>query len=489
LNSHLLAFVVIIGLGILSMALVRRLFATHIGQEKYRDWCLIWLFTVTASFWSYSVWINFAALAAIAYVFNKKLNNRPTLFIIMTFAAPSLYAAVPGFGIINYVTLIDHYRFVSLAVFLPFLFEKRKTKVLPFGSLFTDKLVFIYLSISFFVFAFDDAITGSMRRSLNLFIEMFLPYFVISRGGTSTKEIRESTMSLAFSIALLGLIAAVESWKSWLLFGSIAEALGIDNSALTYLDREGFLRGQTVFGHPIIQGYCAGVALIFIMGGVHRALSSWRSYVVTASLILSVCVFAISRGPWVGTSVSVILFILLVSKGAKGLLNIFLLLVIAMALLSTPLGSSVREFLPFIGSVDPGNVTYRQRLLEITWDILLHYPVFGPPASFGLFQLEELRQGQGIIDLVNTYVGIGLASGFVGIFFFLSVPIKVCYDLTRSPKVQLSAEEKNLRATICAALVGTLVTIGTASSIGLIPWVLWILIALGSLLTQNRHAN
>jgi hypothetical protein len=483
-----LAFVVIVGLGILSMALVSRLFVSQIGEEKYRHWCLVWLFTVTAAFWSHSIWINFAALAVIAFVFNEKLKNRPMLFIIMTFATPSLDAIVPGFGIINHITVIDHYRFVSLAVFFPFLFEKREMKLPPFGSLFIDRLVIAYIAVSLLVLAFDDSITGSMRRSLNLFIEIFLPYFVISRSGINTAEIRQSTMSLAFSVSILGLIAAVEGWKSWLLFGGIAEALGVD-IALSYVDREGFLRGQTVFGHPIIQGYCAGIAFIFLLGSAQRHISNWKSYVLPAILILSVSVFAISRGPWVGMAASIVLFILLVSKGAKGLLNIFFLILIVGTLLSTPLGNSAREFLPFIGNVDTGNVTYRQRLLEITWDLLMYYPVFGPPASFGLFQLEELRQGQGIIDLVNTYVGVGLASGFVGIFLFLSMPLKVCFDLTRKSKADLSAEERNLRATICAATVGTLITIGTVSSIGLIPYILWLLIALGTLLTQNRHAN
>jgi hypothetical protein len=489
LSSHLFAFVIITSLGILSMALVRSFFLKQLEVAVYRDWCLVWLLTVTASFWSFSVWINFATIAVIAHIFNKRLKNRVALFIVITFAAPSLYVTVPGFGIVNHLTLIDHYRLASLAVFLPFFLSKSKIKTPPIGSLVMDKLVLSYIAISFLVFAFDDAITGSMRRAVNLFIEMFLPYFVISRGGSTSKDIRESTLSLVFSVSLLGLIAAVEGWKSWLLFGSIADYLGIDNAVLSYVDREGLLRGQTVFGHPIVQGYCAGIALIFLMGCAQKGDSTWKSKVIPALLVLSVSIFAISRGPWVGTAASVILYILLVSKGAKGLLNVFFLLVAVMALLSTPLGNSVQEFLPFIGSVDSGNVTYRQRLLEITWDLLLYYPVFGPPASFGLFQLEELRQGQGIIDLVNTYVGVGLASGFVGIFSFLSMPLKVIYDLTRRPNLELPLEERKLRATICAALIGTLITIGTVSSIGLIPYALWILIALGSLLTQNRHVR
>ena len=34
--------------------------------------------------------------------------------------------------------------------------------------------------------------------------------------------------------------------------------------------------------------------------------------------------------------------------------------------------------------------------------------------------MEDLRQGEGIIDLVNTYLGVALSYGVIGLFFFLS---------------------------------------------------------------------
>jgi O-antigen ligase len=85
--------------------------------------------------------------------------------------------------------------------------------------------------------------------------------------------------------------------------------------------------------------------------------------------------------------------------------------------------------LPFLGGhVDSFNVVYRQRLWDRAWQIIQQSPMLGDDAA--LLQMQDLRQGQGIIDLVNTYIGILLDNGFVGLSLFLAFIlgplIKVC---------------------------------------------------------------
>ena len=52
------------------------------------------------------------------------------------------------------------------------------------------------------------------------------------------------------------------------------------------------------------------------------------------------------------------------------------------ALVLLPGGEKIIDHLPFVGSVDGGNVTYRQRLFEVSMGVLWQNPVFGsfPPA-------------------------------------------------------------------------------------------------------------
>jgi O-antigen ligase len=75
--------------------------------------------------------------------------------------------------------------------------------------------------------------------------------------------------------------------------------------------------------------------------------------------------------------------------------------------------------LPFFGGqVDNFNVVYRQRLFDRSWQVIQESPMLGDQAA--LLKMQDLRQGEGIIDLVNTYMGILLENGFVGMTLFLS---------------------------------------------------------------------
>jgi O-antigen ligase len=57
-------------------------------------------------------------------------------------------------------------------------------------------------------------------------------------------------------------------------------------------------------------------------------------------------------------------------------------------------------------------------LAEKGWEIVMEHPLFGDQFPFP--EMEELRQGEGIIDIVNTYLGVALNYGLIGLFFFVS---------------------------------------------------------------------
>jgi O-antigen ligase len=71
-----------------------------------------------------------------------------------------------------------------------------------------------------------------------------------------------------------------------------------------------------------------------------------------------------------------------------------------------------------MGNTVDANILYRERLADRGWEIVLAHPFFGDQYPWP--EMEDLRQGEGIIDLVNTYLGVALNYGFVGLFLFLS---------------------------------------------------------------------
>jgi O-antigen ligase len=119
--------------------------------------------------------------------------------------------------------------------------------------------------------------------------------------------------------------------------------------------------------------------------------------------------------------------------------------------------------------------------------LVFAHPFFGD--QFPWPALEDLRQGEGIIDIVNTYLGVGLNYGFVGIFFFVSfmlLGIFMIYARIRDIK-QSDPDWALCGITLIACMVGTLVMIDS-DSFTLAPSVMfYVLAGLGT--TYVRLAN
>ena len=118
-----------------------------------------------------------------------------------------------------------------------------------------------------------------------------------------------------------------------------------------------------------------------------------------------------------------------------------------------------------MGNTVDGNILYRQRLAERCWEIVLSHPFFGD--QFPWPEMEDLRQGEGIIDIVNTYLGMALNYGLTGLFCFLSfILIAMTKVYFRSRAVANSDPDLALfGASLIACIVGTLVMIGSMSFI------------------------
>jgi O-antigen ligase len=157
----------------------------------------------------------------------------------------------------------------------------------------------------------------------------------------------------------------------------------------------------------------------------------------------------------------------LVALGALSLLCLPLLL--------TPAGQTALDHLPIVGSVDSQNVTYRQKLLEISSAVIMQRPWFGAFDFYLLPEMQELKQGQGIIDVVNTYLNVGLERGLTGLFLFTGFFIAIAAGLYRAMRSldDHDGEVYLLGQTLLATLLGVMLIIFTVSSISVVAVVYW----------------
>ena len=141
--------------------------------------------------------------------------------------------------------------------------------------------------------------------------------------------------------------------------------------------------------------------------------------VVIALVICGGMLVTYSRGGWLTGMLSCLLFAALRPGAAKYLIKAIPVVAIAvLAAYNSPLKESVIDRLPIIGHTEQGNIDYREQLFNVSWRLIKINPFFGDP--FVTRNMGELRQGQGIIDIVNGYLKVTLFDGVIGLILFCS---------------------------------------------------------------------
>jgi O-antigen ligase len=157
-----------------------------------------------------------------------------------------------------------------------------------------------------------------------------------------------------------------------------------------------------------------------------------------------------------------------------------------------PGGQKVLDLLPFIGNVEKENIDYRQRLLDTSYAVIMRQPWFGSPDYRETPEMQTLLQGEGtVIDVVNTFVGVTLESGFVGLALFVGFFVSVLLGIYKAMR-SVPDKDKDvhwLGRSLFATLVAILVIIFTVSSITVIPIIYWSVAGLGVAYARMVHAQ
>jgi O-antigen ligase len=207
-------------------------------------------------------------------------------------------------------------------------------------------------------------------------------------------------------------------------------------------------------------------------------------------LILAAGLIApLSRGPWVGAMASLVTLIWTGPHAFKRLASLAVIGTLALATavaVPGPGGEKLVQLLPFVGTTEKENIDYRESLLENATIVIKRNPWFGSVDYLTAPEMERMRQGQGIIDIVNTYIGIALEYGLVGLGLFVGFFVLVLHGIYKAMRQSRSRDEEMYRLgrALLAALVGILVTIFTTSSIMIIPVVYWSVAGLGVAYTR-----
>ena len=435
----------------------------------------LWLAMTTTAFVSYNFWLYTLVAFLLLNYTNKRESNPPALYFSLLFVIPVASIQIPGFGLINFLFELSHPRILSLFILLPAFFKlKRDKNSLPLGKSSSDKALFAYLLLCATLYLRDSSFTNNLRQIFYLFIDVFLPYYIISRELRDMQAFRDALLSLVFAIMILALLAIFEFVKHWVLYETLTDVLKLEAQS-GYLARDGMLRAVATAGQAIALGYLMVVGIgifLFIQNSVTRTFMRWSGM----SLLILGLITPLSRGPWIGSIFLIGVFFATGRYAIRRLLSLALIGIITLSLISVlPGGQRIINLLPFIGSTEKENVDYREQLITNSLIVIKRNPWFGSINYLNTPEMEAMRQGQGIIDIVNSYIQVALATGLVGLGLYVSFFLLTLWGLFRAitSSTDKESDEQLLGRALFSTLSAILFIIFTVSSITIIPIVYW----------------
>ena len=465
--KSLLIVMLLTGIGLL---ISRRVFASlMLSDDDFRRRRNLWLSITAAAFLLPSFWA-YALFATACVLYTAKWDSNPAaLFPLLLVAVPPLQAEIPKlFG-------VDHQRLLILVLLLPMIPRlMRDPKVPGFLKLPTDKILFAYLVLQVSLYWPYLSSTATLRFTVLLILNTWIPYFVMSRAFTSKAQLRDAMACFVLCMIVLAPLALAEVRLASVLYGDFGSNWDLPQIT-AYLKREDTLRAQLASGQPIVLGYQFAVAIAMWLYLQKRVGSAFWRMAGICVLIVGL-VLPLSRGPWVGAVAIFLAFVLAAprSLGRATKWGVLAAALFGVAML-TPWGDRIASYLPFIGEADQGSIDYRTQILEVSWKLIRQDPFFGNP--YAKMELESLRQGQGIIDIVNVYVAFALAYGFVGVTLFVGLFASVMFQLLKRAKnANTTDDSRKLSASLFASLVGVMVMLSATSNYLTIPYIYLMLI-------------
>lgn len=487
------ALVVVLALALVVFHLARPLCIRYMREETFARRRNVWLGLTVLGFLSPSFAL-YAALATPLLLWASWRDDNPvTLYVLLAFVIPDvrLYVSLPG---INQLFDLTQYRLLALTVLVPALLRPADgSRTVPVAGRATPSAwriehtaLALLVLLQAAVLVPHETPTTTLRRLFLGTIDTVLVVYAIAR---LRREEQLSDVLCGFWLACVLMVpmALFEAARTWLLYTGIADAWG-DPNLFAWLFRGDRLRVQVAAGHSINFGY--HLALAFCMYLFLRARGTTRAIDI---LVFGVLPFAVlltwSRAAWMVLVLVGIAYAALRPRGLGRVMRVVVVGAFGVALLSlTPFGAPVLDQLPFIGTASQDTVAYRQELAATSWRLIKLHPWLGDP--FVLTQMEHLRQGQGIIDVVNGYLRITLDNGVAGLALMM---VALGAPTLRSARAYLASRTDDERnglpgACLLACMLATFVYIA-ANNYGAPTWVLCGLIGCHAALARSTPAS
>jgi hypothetical protein len=451
----------------------------------------VWFALTITAFLSPNFWI-FALFAVPIYVWMGRKDSNPiAAYLLLMHVVPPVSVDLPAIGGSQLFSL-DNYRLLSFCVLIPLALQARRSlpRALASRSRMADLLLLAFVALSSATFVppdlpnhviLHDSLTNLLRRVLLDFIDILVLYYAVSRSCNDRNKIVDVQAAFCVSSTIMAVVAIFEHFRGWLLYTQLAAHWDPTDAtyALAWLLRgDSWLRAQASSGHALSLAVMLAVAFGFWLYLQPRA-ATLRARLGVVIVFWLGMVATFSRGPWIGAVLIYLAYSALKPRAISRLFKAGFLMAIVLGLVSlSPIGEKMMTSLHVTGGQPDADFIYRQRLLDRSLELVQAHPLFGDPLA--MQEMEDLRQGQGIIDIVNTYVGVLLFHGWIGLVLFLGFILRALTGVVRAAKAAISTDPDwaLLGFNIAACIIGILFMIADCSLTFGIEKMFYVLIAL-----------
>lgn len=418
----------------------------------------------------------------------KPIDDKLQFYFAMLVAVPT--AAVWRISLPGIETLLelDHVKTLSLTLLIPIYFlhkaNNHDSNQHPSSDLQSKRMFGMFFSFLLIAMLMDLRATNATTALRNIFgtyldvIILVLVVFKFCRDMKIVDKVLFAILISGVSVAFISCIQAVMSWNFYSQDNLIFFVEGEDTGSVVSFYRSGVLRTSSTMGTAssgLYLSFC--LVLNHYFSGLKRRGNAEYGGSLFISIVLIAGVFLTgSRGAWLAVTLMFGLIILMQKRFRflRGLAG----LGVVIAIFSLP------EIIDILIASDPyGTFQYRVDLFHNSLIAIKDNIYFGSKFFIDHPALQASIQGQGIIDIVNSYVGFALNYGVPMLALLVLVLFKVIVRLVKLRKQAENSQGAQLiewqARTILAIIVGAFIMVATVSLVDRIAQYLWVSLVLG----------
>jgi hypothetical protein len=332
---------------------------------------------------------------------------------------------------------------------------------IPRAPVFADITLIVVTAVLIVIDARGGAWIGFLRQLVYYIFVYAIPVFIVTRSARNAVEWRTLLTSMAGLGVILAVIVLYEARSDWPLYSPIMSHFDFAVGVVVKW-RGGLMRAYGPMGEATQMG-CVLVICFTAALAVRRSFISNIAYIAIVGVIALGTLAPQSRGGMIGIAVALVVSSFY-RRGISGMGQVggAALLLSGAYTAATLIGSIGSQISNSLNEASSGN--YRSELLRRGLQEFWKSPIYGDSFINVVERMQDMVQGEHMVDFVNTYLYVALFAGAIGLVAFCVaniIPIVRLIQIRR--RLPPGSPERDVAGFCLALLVSAAGMIGFTS--------------------------